>query len=67
MLQDNKRINLDIIYHIDKTIRENGRVVDDGLHEIFVNTAIDDGTEIAELMSCFEKKEVINSKFPVFT
>lgn len=55
------------IYHIDKTIRENGRVVDDGLHEIFVNTAIDDGTEIAELMSCFEKKEVINSKFPVFT
>lgn len=55
------------IYHIDKVIRENGRVVDDGLHEIFVNTAIDDGTEIAELMSCFEKKEVINSKFPVFT
>ena len=31
-------------YHIDKTIRENGAVVDDGLHEIFVNTVIKDGS-----------------------
>lgn len=52
------------IYHIDKTIRETGDVVDDGLHEIFVNTAIDDGTDIADLMSCFTKKEVKNPKFP---
>ena len=50
MLQDNTRINLDIIYHIDKTIRENGRVVDDGLHEIFVNTAIDDCPEMTPKM-----------------
>lgn len=40
------------------------RPIDDGLHEIFVNTVIDDGTDIAELMSCFTKKEVKNSKFP---
>lgn len=52
------------IYHIDKVIRENGEIVDDGLHEIFVNTTIDDGTDIAELMSCFTKKEVKNEKFP---
>ncbi len=51
-------------YHIDKTIRETGDVVDDGLHEIFVNTTIDDGTDIADLMSCFTKKEVNNPKFP---
>ncbi|MDO5445412.1 MAG: Rpn family recombination-promoting nuclease/putative transposase [Eubacteriales bacterium] len=52
------------IYHIDKVIQETGTVIDDGLHEIFVNTAVDDGTDIAELMSCFIKKEVKNKKFP---
>ena len=52
------------IYHIDKVCRETGRVIDDGLHEIFVNTAIDDGSDIAELMSCFIKKDFYNEKFP---
>lgn len=52
------------IYHIEKVIRETGEAVDDGLHEIFVNTTIDDGTDIAELMSCLTKKEVKNAKFP---
>ena len=51
-------------YHIDKVIRETGDVINDGLHEIFVNTTIDDGTDIAELMACFTKKEVKNPKFP---
>ena len=55
------------IYHIDKAIRETGDVIDDGLHEIFVNTAIDDGTDIADLMSCFVKKEVKNPKFPLLS
>lgn len=52
------------IYHVEKVLRETNEVIDDGLHEIFVNTVIDDGTDIAELMSCFTKKEVKNSKFP---
>ena len=34
------------------------------MHEIFVNTTIDDGTDIADLMACFTKKEVKNPKFP---
>lgn len=55
------------IYHVDKTIRETGTTVDDGLHEIFVNTAIDDGSTIADLMNCFTKKEVNNPKFPILT
>ena len=55
------------IYHIDKVIRETGTVIDDGLHEIFVNTNIDDGSDIAELMSCFMQKEVDNPKFPCFS
>ena len=41
------------IYHIDRTIRETNTVVDDGQHEIFVNTKVNDGSDIAELMQCF--------------
>lgn len=52
------------IYHVEKVLKETGEKVDDGLHEIFVNTVIDDGTEISDLMSCFMKKEVKNPKFP---
>ena len=52
------------IYHIDKIIRENGAIVDDGLHEILVNTTVNDGTAIADLMSCFIKKEFRNDNFP---
>ena len=52
------------IYHIEKVLRETGEFIDDGLHEIFVNTAVDDGSDIADLMSCFTKKEVNNDKFP---
>ena len=55
------------IYHVEKVLRETGQVIDDGLHEIFVNTAVDDGTEIAKLMSCFTKKEVKNARFPMLS
>lgn len=55
------------IYHIDNVIRENGVVVDDGLHEIFVNAAVKDGTDISDLMSCFVQKDVNNPKFPEVT
>ena len=52
------------IYYIDKVIRESGTTVDDGLHEIFVNTAVNDGSDISELMSCFLATDVNNDKFP---
>lgn len=48
-------------------MKETGDVVDDGLHEIFVNTTIDDGSVIADLMNCFTKKEVHNANFPKFS
>lgn len=54
-------------YHVDKVIRENGVAIDDGLHEIYVNTVVDDGTDIADLMNCFVKKEFNNPKFPNFS
>ena len=49
-------------YHIDKVIRENGITVDDGLHEIFVNASVNDGSNIAELMQCFTQKNLNNPK-----
>ena len=38
------------IYHIEKVIKETGTFVDDGFHEIFVNTSVNDGTNISALM-----------------
>lgn len=55
------------IYHVENVIQETNDQVDDGLHRIFVNTACDDGSNIADLMSCFTKKQVNNPKFPIFT
>jgi predicted transposase/invertase (TIGR01784 family) len=52
------------LYHVDKILRETGEMVDDGLSEVFVNTKVNDGSTVAELMECFLQKEVNNSKFP---
>ena len=53
------------IYHIDRIIRETGELADNGTHEIYVNTKIDDGTEIAEYMQMLKQKEIPdNPKFP---
>ena len=52
------------IYHVNKVIAETGQIIDDGTKQIYVNTAVDDGTDIAELMSCFTKREFVNPKFP---
>ena len=52
------------IYHIDKVVRETNEVIDDGLREVFVNTCVDDGSDIAELMRCFIQRYVDNPKFP---
>lgn len=53
------------IYHIDRVVRETQEIVDNGTHEIYVNTKINDGTEIAEYMQMLKQKTVPdNSKFP---
>ena len=51
-------------YHIDNIIKETKTVVDDGLHRIFVNTMVDDGSDKAKLMKCFLQTEVDDPKFP---
>ena len=53
------------IYHVDRILRETQDVVDNGVHEIYVNTKIDDGTEIAEYMKLLESVVVPdNPRFP---
>ena len=49
------------IYHVNKVIAETGQIIDDGTKQIYVNTAVDDGTDIAELMSCFAKRSLPKS------
>lgn len=53
-----------VIYHVEPTILEADKVIDNGLHEVYVNTAVKDDSEISELMQCFLQTEVDNEKFP---
>lgn len=55
------------VYHAEMCVKETGEYIEDGLHEIYVNTKIDDGSTIAELMKCFEQEIVDNEKFPKFS
>lgn len=55
------------IYHAEMIIKETGEVLNDGLHEIFINTECDDGSKIARLMKLFKQTEVDDSEFPNYT
>ncbi len=52
------------IYHLGMSIQETGTPVSDGIHRIFANCAVNDGSEIAELMQYFKKTAGENRKFP---
>ena len=53
------------VYHIDRTVRETGEIQDNGLQEIYVNTKIDDGSDVAELMRIFTQANIYDfEKFP---
>jgi len=51
------------VYHIDRVIRETGDVVENGVHEIYANVAVDDGSDIAELMQYFKDSSGMHDKF----
>ncbi|MBQ2995556.1 MAG: hypothetical protein IJD56_08650, partial [Peptococcaceae bacterium] len=51
------------IYHIERTIKETSTIVTNGTHEIYVNTAIDDGSDIAKLMQYFKNSTGIHPLF----
>ena len=52
-----------LIYHIDRVIRETVGAAENGVHEIYVNTDVDDQTTIAELMQYFKESKGIHEKF----
>ena len=53
------------LYHIDRVIRENGTIVDNGFEEVYVNAKIRDGSDVSQLMEVFVEDNVYNDKFPV--
>jgi len=52
------------IYHVQRTIKKSGTVVENGTHEIYVNTKVDDGSDIAQLMQYFKNSSGIHPLFP---
>jgi len=52
------------IYHAGIFLRETGTIINDGIHRIFVNCAVDDGSDIAELMQYLKNSTGKNNKFP---
>lgn len=53
-LGDGKKCNIEV-----------QRAYDDGLHELYVNTKVKDGSKISDLMDCFMQREVFdNVNFP---
>lgn len=54
------------LYHVDKIVRESSRKVEDGLEEIYVNSAVKDGSKVSELMELFVDLKAYNKdEFPV--
>jgi hypothetical protein len=52
------------IYHLGMSIQETGMPINDDVCWIFVNCAVDDGSDIAGLMQYFKNTKGANSKFP---
>ena len=52
------------IYHVKRTLAETGDIVYNGINEIYVNTAVYDGTDVAELMRLFRNSNYYDVRFP---
>lgn len=52
------------LYHVDRVVRENGKVLNNGFDEVYVNTTIRDDSDVSELMEIFISDQAYNSKFP---
>ena len=53
------------LYHVDRVVRETGKIVDNGFEEIYVNAAAKDNSDVSELMEVFVNDNVYNDKFPL--
>lgn len=52
------------IYHVKRVLNETGTNVENGFYEIYTNTEVDDGSDIAELMQFFKNSTGYHEKFP---
>ena len=54
------------LYHVKKVVVETEQIIDDGLTEIYVNAAVDDGSKLAKLMKVFTTNDAYDeADFPV--
>ena len=54
------------LYHVKKVVMETEQIIDDGLTEIYVNAAVDDGSKLARLMKVFTANNAYDeADFPV--
>ncbi len=53
------------VYYVDRVLRGLNVVVYNGLQEIYVNTVVKDGTDIAKLMEIFTEDDVYSEIFPI--
>ncbi len=52
-----------IRYDIDRKIRQTGKTADNGVHEIYFNTKVDDGSQLRELMKFFNESSADDMRF----
>lgn len=52
------------LYHVDRTVKEGGRTVVNGIQEIYINARINDGSEAAQLMQYMKDTRGENPLFP---
>ena len=51
------------LYHVCRVVKGTDRYLENGTHEVYVNTAIDDGSDIAELMQYFADSNGYHENF----
>ena len=50
------------IYHVRRSLQETDTTIENGVHEIYANTAVNDGTDIAQLLQYFKHTTDTNVK-----
>ena len=54
------------LYHVDRIIRENGTMVDNGFSELYVNAEVQDDSDVAKLMEIFTRHDAYDDEmFPI--
>ncbi len=53
------------LYHVDRIVRETGKLADNGFAELYVNAEVDDGSDVALLMDIFTDDNAYDdNRFP---